>query len=108
MYNQAYHYHRPRRSIRRWLFSLITGVNFMSIENQVAGLVTAMQAVQTTLTAIQGTLANPPAPPAPTVDFTPVTDAVAALSTKVDAVAAKADAIFTEVNDPSDDTQAPA
>lgn len=62
----------------------------MTIEQQVAGLVTGqaeiatgLQAIQTTLTAIQGTLANPPAA---TVDLTPVTTAVAALDAKVQTV----------------------
>lgn len=42
-----------------------------------------MQQVLTTLTAIQTTLANPPAPPAPVIDFTPVLTPLATLQAAV-------------------------
>ena len=81
---------------RRRLAILLYGEILMTLEDQVAGLVAAqaettaaLNAIQTTLTAVQSTLANLPTNGGTTVDLTPVETAIAGVQTSVNQVLAQ-------------------
>lgn len=73
----------------------------MSIENQVAQLLSKTEAMAEQLTTLQTTVAGIATPPAATVDLSPVTDAIAALDAKVTTVLA-------DIADPADAPQTPS